>query len=236
MERSPESYGVATNNNRVNSQNRPARSNLGKTSQRLTNIIPAGGFLPLPCSGTFFYVLLASGPLLIKPSGGIAQEYSTGTGLDIEYEENAFQLLELQNNNAYPVAFEIFVGWDAFIDKRLILVNNSSPQVAYPTYPVANAATHVAIDDLSGQAFTDINGNEWYALSRVAICIGNPDSGVTLLLQAEGAATASGPSVLPIYPQTSLRLDISGNYSLDLGGATINAIVSEIYNVIPKLS
>jgi len=74
--------------------------------------------------------------------------------------------------------------------------------------------------------------NKWYAVNRVAILIFNPDAGVTLLLQKAGSVVANGPAIGIIYPTTSLRVDASGNYCLQLGGANINAVVSEIYNAV----
>ncbi len=229
-------FGVANNFNRVNSQGRPPISVLGKSSVRIINAIPAGGSLPLSVSGKNFYVLAASGPIHIKPSNGSFNEYRQGTGLAIPDDENAFTLLEIRNDAAVAVAFEIFVGWDEFIDKRLILDMRSTPFVTYPTYDTATSAPLVDITDLSGTAFTDINGNEWYAIYRVALIVCNPDTGVTLLLQEAATVIAGGPAIAAIYPLTSLRLETSGNYRLHLGGANINAIVSEIYAAIPKTS
>lgn len=229
-------FGVATNNNRANSSGRPPVSNIGKTSQRFTNVVPAGASLPLSCSGRFFYLLNTSGPLQIRPRNGAFQEYNQGTGLEIEYEENAFDLLEIKNNSSNPVAFEIFVGWDSFIDKRLILSMSSTPFIVRPTYQEASSAALVDIDDISGTSFTDINGGEWYALYRVAIIISNVDTGVTLLLQKADSVVSNGPAVAAIFPSTSIRYDASGDYRLHLGGANINALVSEIYASIPKLN
>jgi hypothetical protein len=62
--------------------------------------------------------------------------------------------------------------------------------------------------------------------------ISNTDTGVTLLLQESGSVVANGPAILAIPPETSIRYDTSGDYSLNNGGAVINAIVSEIYSVI----
>jgi len=147
-------------------------------------------------------------------------------------ELNAFTMMEVRNNNSFVVVFELFVGFQGFIDNKLILSNSLYPQIAYPTYPTASAAAAVAINDLSGTKFTDINGGSWYALYRVAIVISNTDSGVTLNLQKAGAATSSGPAIVTIFPLTSIRIDVSGNYSLSIGGGNVNAIVSELYSAL----
>ena len=180
-------------------------------------------------------MLSCSAEVNIRPmaagSVGFFDAHVTGTGKEFG-DVNAFEQLEIQNNNAFAVVFSLFVGWDGYIDKRLIVAGNVNPAVIYPTYQTPNSAAVVNINDLSGQSFTDINGNKWYAVNRVAIQIFNPDPGVTLLLQKAGSIVANGPAVGIIYPQTSLRVDAGGNYCLQLGGANINAVVSEIYNSV----
>lgn len=147
-------------------------------------------------------------------------------------DENAFAMIEVKNNNSFVIVFELFVGFQGFIDNKLILSQALYPQVAYPTYPTPNAAANVNINDISGTKFADINGVNYYALYRVAIVISNTDTGVTLLLQKAGSVVANGPAVMSIFPATSIRIDMSGNYCLNLGGANINAIVSEIYSAL----
>lgn len=229
---------VANNSFRTNAQGDFRGALTAKTSQILSNGVLAGKTIPLPITGTTFYVTASSGPIEIRPhskSGpGSWAQYTPGTGLDV-LEENAFSMLEVRNPNAAaPVVFQMFIGWDQFIDKRLILAIAQTPQVVFPTYPVASAAPNVDIVDLSGQAFTDINGNEWYALYRVAILVSNPDTGVTFNVQHAGSVIAGGPAIISVPPQTAVRLDIAGDYSLNLGGSNINALVSEIYAAIPK--
>jgi hypothetical protein len=138
------------------------------------------------------------------------------------------------NEQTFPVVFELHVGFQGFIDNKLIIADTLYPNVVRPTYPTPNAAAIVEIDDISGEAFTDINGGEWYALNRLAIIICNTDNGVTLLLQKADSIVANGPAIAAIQPTFSLNYPASGDYVLHLGGANINAIVSEIYRAIPK--
>jgi hypothetical protein len=221
--------------NRVNSSGRALGTVKARTSLFVSNLVPAGGTLPIPVSGTSFYVTVATAPFNVRPSGGVFNTYDVGTGLDLE-EINSFSLLEVNNPNPFPVVFQMFVGFDKFIDKRLILSQTNLTVVAYPTYATPNSAAAVAIDDISGQAFTDINGNEWYAIQRAAIIVCNTDGGVDLLLQESGSVVANGPAIAAIYAKTSLRLDVAGDYSLSVGGGNINAVVSELYQAIPKTS
>lgn len=213
------------------------RGKRAKASQVITNVVAANSTLPLMVSGSEYYVIVASAPIQLRPSAagsvGFFDSHTPGTG-KVLGELNAFDMLEVKNENAFAVIFQIFVGWDEYIDKRLILANQSTPQVAYPTYTTPSSAALVDITDRAGQAFTDINGGRWYALNRVAIIISNTDSGVTLLVQRAATVVANGPAIAAVQPLTSIRLDVSGNYRLHLGGAMINAIVSEIYAALPN--
>lgn len=211
---------------------RLALSPLGRSSQFIRNIIPAGQTVPFPAAGTMFYVTQATAPFEIKPSGGSFNSYDIGTGLELA-PVNAFEQLQIRNPSAFPIVFELFIGFDGFIDNRVIISQTTLTQISFPTYPTASAAAAVAINDLVGQKIADINGNQWYAMGRVAIIVSNLDPGVTLLLQRAGSAVANGPAVCAIFPVTSLNLPVSGDYSLSVGGGNINAIVSEIYNAIP---
>lgn len=223
--------GTSSGDFRLNSSGQALGNVKSRTSLYYTNIIQAGATLPVPASGTQFYVVFSTAAINVRPSDGVFVNYVQGTGLQLQ-EINSFQLLEVNNPNAFPVIFQMFVGFDEYIDKRLILNNTTTPAVIFPTYTEPGTAVAVAINDLSGQAFSDINGKAWYAIQRIAILIFNPDTGVTLLVQGRGATGSAGDAVGAVYPLTSLRLDASGDYALSLGGTAINAIVSEIYQAI----
>lgn len=225
------SLGVAQGSNRVNSQGGIIPSPRNRTSLYYSNIVAAGATLPIPCSGTQFYVIIATLPVNIRPAGGIFNSYEKGTGLQLD-PTNAFDLLEVQNPNAVAVVFQIFVGFDGFIDNRLILVQSANQQVVYGTYPVSNASATINITDISGSPFTDVNGNRWYALARVCIIVFNADSGTTYALQKASATASTDASVGIIQPLQNVRFDYSGNYRIRAGGV-INVIVSEIYEAIP---
>ena len=224
-------YPVATNSNVTNSQGRALATLKARTSVFISTSVPANSTLNLPASGTQFYLTTTSAPISIRPDTGIGNLYSQGTGMQLDLV-NAFSILEITNDNSFSVSFQLFVGFDQFIDKRLFLLNNQQPQVVYPTYPVSNAANVINIPDLSGQPFADINGNSWLAVSRSAIIVCNTDNGVTLLLQQSGASTSNAPAIAAIYPGTSLNYPCSGDYTISTGGGNINAIVSEIYSAI----
>jgi hypothetical protein len=218
---------VATGSNRLNATDQIIGSPINRTSQKITGVLPAGGVMPINVPGKTFYLSYASNPLLIRPyPGGSFNSYDVGTGIKLEH---GFTRLDIQNPLVIPVLFQVFIGFDEFIDNRVILAQSQFPLVAYPTYPTANAAATITITDRSKQAFNDINGNSWYAVSREAIYLYNIDAGTTYLLQKAGANTSSGPAIGAVYPTTSLRKAVSGNYVIATGGGNINMIVSELY-------
>ncbi len=223
---------VATGTNRTSSIGASLGTVKYRTSLTVNNIVPANSTLQVPGAGTQFYVVVQTAPIAIRPNGGVFNTYEQGTGLQLD-EVNSFSFLEVKNDNAFPVVFSLFIGFDQYIDNRLILTNTGTRLVARPTYPTASAGTSVNINDIAGSQFTDINNHDWYALSREAIYISNLDPGVTLLLQKSGSIVSNGLAVMGIYPVTSLRSAASGDYSLSVGGGAINAIVSELYNAIP---
>lgn len=225
--------GVATGNNRVSANGEALLAQKSRGSQFIQNVILPGQSLQVPANGTQFYVRVATGPIMIKPDSGTENEYEVGTGLQLDIV-NQFSLLQITNNQATAIVFEIFVGFDVYIDKRFYLNSTITPQVVYPTSPVAATETTIDIPDISTLLFQDINGNEFYALQRTCVLISNVDTGVTLLIQAANATVSGGPAVGSVPPETTFRLDASGDFALTLGGAAVNAIVSEIYTALPK--
>lgn len=222
---------VAQGDNRINPSGRSLGTVKSRTSLFYQGVVAAGDTNTIPASGTQFYVTASNGEVFIRPAGGIFNGYVQGTGLQL-LEINYFDLLEVRNENSFPVAYQLFVGFDQYIDRRIYLDNTNTPSVSFPTYPTPNSAPLVDITDRSGSAFNDINGNPFLALYREAIIISNTDTGVTLLLQKANSVIAGGPAIGAIFPQTSFRLETSGDYRLHLGGANINAVVSEIYKSI----
>lgn len=226
---------VAPKSNTVNTQGAALPDKKNRTSLFINASIPANSTQTYAAPGTQFYVLAASAAINIRPAKGSFNSYNIGQGLNLD-EINAFSALEVQNPTANPIAVSIFVGFDSFIDNTLILNNATNPSVAFPTYPTANAAATININDLSGTGFTDINGKKWIAVNRVAILVFNTDSGATYLIQKSGSAVSNGPAIGAVFPLTAIRLDVSGNYTMATGGGNINVVVSEIYNAIPATS
>ena len=221
--------------NVVNTQGAALPTKKNRTSLFINASIPANSVVPFAAQGTQFYVLVTSAAVNIRPSKGSFNTYNVGQGLQLD-ETNAFASIEVQNTTANAIAVSIFVGFDSFIDNTLILNNASNPAVAYPTYPTPSVAATININDLSGTAFTDVNGKKWIAVNRVAILVFNLDTSASYLIQLKGANTATGKAIASSFPTTGLRLDVTGDYAMATGGGNINAIVSEIYNAIPSTS
>jgi hypothetical protein len=194
--------------------------------------IPAGQTQRAMLAGTQAYLVVATAPVNMRPAGGDFSQYSQGTGIAAS---NAFQNVEIQNFQTYPVVISLWVGWDSFIDNRLIIANPQSANIVFPTYPTPLTAAYCNIVDLSGGPFKDINGGQWLALGRVSILISNLTSGTYLLSQYSPSGALLGPSV-GIIPPTPLpiRYDIGGNYTVNTG-ASLNMIISEVYNSIPAM-
>jgi hypothetical protein len=208
--------------------------NFAKVGQVSNLAIAAGTSQQLNIDGTNCYLLLATSPVNMRARDKVSVQayssYTQGTG----FEASEFTSVDIQNLNTFDVVVSVWIGRSAFIDKRLILANQETPNVANPTYPDPGSApaTNVDIDDLSGQPFTDIDGNKWLALYRVMILISNLDSGVVLLVQKSGGTGAS-PAILAVQPLTDRAIPVSGNYTVNNGGGNLNCIVSEIYAAIP---
>ena len=206
-----------------------AANGLPQGGRILNMSIPAGQTQRANGSGLQFYLVVATAPVNIRPLGGDFVNYSQGTGLNVA---KSFAYLEIQNYNPYPVVVSVWVGNDDFIDKRLILANSQTPDVAFPTYPVPNAATFVNIVDLSGGSFKDINGTLWLALYRKSIIISNLSSGTYQLggYSPTGSSTGTAIGVIPPSP-LPVRYDVSGNYTINTGGS-VNMLVCEVYSSI----
>jgi hypothetical protein len=227
---------VAQNDNRVTTQGQAPISARGRANLRVVNVIPAAsgttpGTLNVPAYGTQFYFRVLTAEISVKPKTGVFSKFNQGEGQNFSIE-NTFDMLQLRNDNTFAVVFEMVVGFDDFIDNKLILSNSINTSVAFPTTPTPNVATNININDLSGTLFTDINGKNWYALARTAIVITNFATGVNLLLQKAGSVVSNGPAVMGILANSVIRIDLSGNYCLNVGGGTINATVCELYQAI----
>lgn len=224
--------GVAVGNNRVNSSRAIPKSARGKETFQFNNICLAGQTLSFPCSGDQFYLPVTSGKLEVKPDGGSWIEYVSGTGLAPGLI-NTFYNIQVRNPSANPIVFSLIVGFAEFIDKRVYLPVDLTPDITYPTQPTPTA-TKINILDRSGSEIQDINGNAFYAISRRAIIVTNVSAGDTYLLQEYDSNVSNGPAIGAVGPGFPLNFPTTGDYTVNAGGGVIEAIVSEIYQALPK--
>lgn len=196
-----------------------------------------GQTITQPAFGTRAYLVIATAAVNMRVRGkeygaGAYAEYAQGTGIGEVDQWNQFDVVDVQNFNSFPVVVSLWVGFADFIDNRLILTQSTIPSITYPTQSTSGA-TNIAIPDLSGGPFFDLQGNKWLALYRIAIIISNLDPSTPLLLQEFGSVVANGPAVLNIPPTTDIQHPSAGNFTINIGGGAINAIVCELYAAIP---
>lgn len=210
-----------------------------KGTQTIKNIIPAGASQYFPCDGEFFYFEAASGPINVAPDcaygKGVENPYGTGLGLRLD-RINSFHGLQIRNPDASnSVFFQMKVGFDAFIDNRLIYPDLLFKQITIQTYSTyRSAATSATVTDLSGTVITDNNGNQWYAVNRQLLCLFNNDSTEYWFL----TNTADTKDEGSLYAGHSIQLPVSGNFKVFQGGShssSVNGIITEIYNCLPKI-
>jgi hypothetical protein len=187
--------------------------------------------IPVQCSGDRFYLRVASAQVSIKgvraANAGTDNPFTGGQGQTVQ---NGFEQLLVSNFNTFPVTGLLWVGFEDFINDQLVLDQSTLQNVTYPTQPVATGfAGNLAIPDLSGQSFLDVNGKKWFAVGRSAIIISNFSTGTSVNLQAKGATGATGPAVLLCPPGLPIEHSSGGDFSMSVGGGVIPVIVSEIY-------
>jgi hypothetical protein len=222
-------WPVAQTSQRVNGSGKLARVGTGRGSQTIQTTIGAGLTTQFPAAGQSFYLRAASGPLNIRAKGDAFDSYTPGTGSQAD-PDNLFDLVEVQNPSAFPVAFSLWVGFGNFIDRRLILETGVIFPVTKITYsPTPPVAGPILIPDISGQSFQDQDGNHWVALSRLYFYVDNLDTANNLVVQN---FASSGVSAGIVFPATTRTFVSAGNFSLKNGLAAINAGVQEIYNAL----
>ena len=206
-----------------------------QNGQTFNQVIPAGQTFPLEQRGTNFYVVFSTGVLAIRARGphGISPyvDFAQGTGKG----DSNFHVVEVKNNNGFDVTCSIWVGDATYIDKRLVLNNQVVQTVARPLYtdPTHAPAASVAIADVSGSAFFDMNGKKWLAVARIQILISNLDLVNLILLQKFGNTTWNTGAIFAVQPQTEVGPAIGGDFTLVQNGGTVNALVADVYQAIP---
>ncbi len=197
-----------------------------------TNTIAPGATIPIDANGKTYELILATGRIAIRNSGKKFSGQFNELPVGIQPQVPEFGRLELKNLETFAVVFQLLVSDEDFRNNQIILASATQPLVAYPTYPTSLVSAKVNITDLTGQKFTDINGNKWLALSRAYFLVTNLDNTSPLNIQQAASLVQNGPSIDCVQPLQTHRIDGSGNFCLNLGGTMINAFVVEFYNSI----
>lgn len=149
-----------------------------QTSGYFSGLLAPGANIPVARPGTTFYVTFCSLPVSIRPAGGLFNTYVQGTGIEL-LPQNAFDRLEVTNNNSVTVSFQLFIGFDRFVDKRLYLPQELDNVAVDKNYSGGE------IFDLSGQqfsSFVNIDGSipvtngvspQYIAIKRTSLKIFN---------------------------------------------------------------
>ncbi len=221
----------------------PTVASLPRVSRSIPVSVPAGTSLngqvtpsqiSVTAAGTRFYVRAASGTVNIQAlrAGNVGGDNPYGVGQGSKVSDG-FENLTVSNFNLFPVAALIWIGFEDFINDQLILATNQTPIVAKPTQATAGTATTIAIADISGLAFTDINGKGWLAIARAYFIVTNLDTVTPLNVQKAGSTIQNDASIDCVQPLQSHRIDTSGSFQICLGGSPINGYVAEFYYAIP---
>lgn len=215
---------IAQGNNRTSSQGLTHLNGLGGSQITYENTLAAGASYPVPATGNTFYIFASNGTISIKPNNGFFVDYVQGTGL-LQKGGNAFNQLQITNSTASAVTFVLIVGFDEFIDKRVILVNG--PLTA--AIPVQNALTKAIGSGLFAIPATTIipfPGNANGSTARKAFVVANTDVANAIYV-LDAANVVCGI----VFPSSSWSIECAGELGVyNPNGGTINNVaVTEIY-------
>jgi hypothetical protein len=226
-------YPVSPENNQVNAAGVLELTGNSRAGQIINGSIAANTTLNFPVSGASFYFIALSAPISARPRGGVFALYTQGTGQRVD-PKNLFDVIELANPTALPIAYSMFVGFGDYIDNRVIIANGLTFNAVNNTYGTTGSLATITIPDLAGSPFTDVNGRNWIALRRSALLMFNLDLATVQLLQRGLPAAIGGPVIAAVQPQTSITLQIDGNFRYTVNNsAMVDAYVSEVYESIP---
>lgn len=169
-------------------------------------------------AGTFFYIEAASGPVFVRPPGGVYTLYYPGTGTNVV---GGFASLAIYNPTANGITCLMVAGSSGagdFIDKRLVGNTQVPLIINQPTFSQVGSNYVAAIPDLTGLEFTDPGGNQWLAIARVSVTVQALSAAISQATHVPAvAASPNGNEVATTIP------DLSGSQFTDPQGNTWNA-------------
>jgi hypothetical protein len=204
--------------NRTTSGGLPSKSPR-RTSQTVTQTLAAGATTSFPIPGNNLRVIVASGPLMIRPNPGSWMTLYQGMSYK-PHNKTPWTLVEVQNPSASPVVFVLFLGFGKVFDNRQI-PNLQILQRAV----VGQYTSNATIPDRSGTIITDQSGAQFYAISRQSVQIYVGLSPFLLTTYVGGITILGGAT-----NTTSNPVAIQGTLSVSASASNGNVI--EIYNCI----
>jgi len=135
-------------------------------------LIGPGQTLQVPCAGTQFYVVATPGTVLINYGQGF-NPYGQGQGGKTAAN---ISLLQIKNPASVQTVIQVFVGYDDYIDRRVI------PLSIQPGIPVVQTGKPVNIAgafitdylDLSGTVVTNPgDGLQYFLVQRLSLTVCN---------------------------------------------------------------
>jgi hypothetical protein len=187
------------------------------------NVVAAGGTQIIRAAGDHFYFAESTGRLLVGTDLTAEAPYSVGEGEEIP-EGFEFKTVTLRNDTAEDITFEIFVGRNRRIDRRLNVVdgrlasvervmNNSTKLYCSAVTAIANAAT----ETFDGVA----TGTQ---IQRKSIIVTNEDP-TNILDWSDGTNTGG-----KIGPGEKIELELAGSIDIENNsGSSITCKISEIW-------
>ena len=143
-----------------------------KISRRVQGTIAAGKMESYSGYSNTFYIISTTGQLRIKTNTGISAIYDGKKGVKT-YEGNPFDLLEVFNETANPITFDLFYGFGEFIDNSTANAQ-SSDTVSSNLAIVATGVPQLLVDSDAARAeiwlWTDETNNlAWWAESAARL-------------------------------------------------------------------
>jgi hypothetical protein len=195
----------------------------------LTAAGTAGATLQMPVAGDRFFYDVGTGPLLIRPDTQHENQYFPGMGLQYNEQQEAFSNLQIANPNSHAVYFIIFAGFDNLDDRRTFYPSLQFKQIVNSVfdYTVDAFDASIAVPDLSGTVLT-YNGVQYYAVNRQLLYAASTSNDYGLYIK-----NAAGTRILwPVPKNQGAQIPLTGDLTIEHGGADAQPIISELYNCL----
>tara|TARA_R110000803_G_scaffold188111_2_gene250522 strand:+ start:2816 stop:3463 length:648 start_codon:yes stop_codon:yes gene_type:complete len=191
----------------------------------LANEIAAGETQIIRAAGDHFYFAENTGRLLVGTDLTAESPYSVGEGEEVP-EGNEFTTITLKNDSADDITFEVFVGRNRRIDRRLNVVDGrlaSVERVMSNSTEILSSAT-VSIANAGSVVFSGVpTGTQ---IQRKAIIVTNEDAAGKLEI-SDGTNVGA-----MIFKESNFLLEAAGSIEIhNNSGGVITCKIMEIWYV-----